>query len=168
MGALDKIWKDKNVTVKTKVLLVKTMVFPKVLYGAESWTVKKRMTKKLDSFELWCWRRVLKVSWKDRKTNEWIVENVKSEMTLESRGVKSQLTYFGHTIRANGIEKEIMLGLTKGRRQRGRPRLRWMGNITFLHGANLVQLVLRAQDRDSWRRQAMEVARDRTRLDATR
>ena len=103
MGGLKKIWKDRGITLRTKIRIVKALVFPIVLYGAESWTMRKLERKMIDAFELWCWRRLLRVTWIDRKTHVWIIDNTKPEWTLESRIVKASLCYFGHVIRAGGM-----------------------------------------------------------------
>ena len=104
MGGLTKIWKDRGITLRTNIRLVKALVFHIVLYGAESWTMRKLERKMIDAFELWCWRRLLRVTWIDRKTNVWVIDNIKPEWTLESRIVKASLCYFGHVIRAGGME----------------------------------------------------------------
>ena len=107
MGGLTSIWKDRGVTLETKVKLVKVLVFPIVLYGAETWTMRKHERRKIDAFELWCWRRVLIVSCMERKTNISIIENIKPEWTLESRVAKAALSYFGHVVRAGGMEDDV-------------------------------------------------------------
>ena len=122
MGGLTSIWKDRGVTLETKVNLVKVLVFPIVLYGAETWTMKKHERRTIDAFELCCWRRVLRVSWMERKTNIFIIENIKPEWTLESKVTKAALSYFGHVVRAGGMEYDVMLGRMDGARKRGRPR----------------------------------------------
>ena len=109
MGGQTKIWKDRGITLRTKSRLVKALVFPIVLYGAESWTMRKLERKMIDSFELWCWRRLLRVTWIDRKINVRVIDNIKPEWTLESRVVKASLFYFGHVIRAGGMEYEVMV-----------------------------------------------------------
>ena len=107
---LTKIRKDRCITFRTKIRVVKSLVFPIVLYGAESWTMRKLERKMIDAFELWCWRRLLRVTWIDRKTNLCVIDNIKPERTLESRIVKASLCYFGHVIRACGMEYEVMVG----------------------------------------------------------
>ena len=106
IGGLTSIWKDRGVTLETKVKLVKVLVFPIVLYEAETWTMRKHERRKIDAFELWCWRRVLRVSWTERKTNISIIESIKPEWTLESRVTKAALSYFGHVVRAGGMEDD--------------------------------------------------------------
>ena len=118
MGGLTSIWKDRGVTLETKVKLVNVLVFPIVLSGAETWTMRKHERRKIDAFELWCWRRVLRVSWMERKTNISIIESIKPEWTLESRVAKA-LSYFGHAVRAGGMEDDMMLGRMNGARKRG-------------------------------------------------
>ena len=112
------IMHNASTTMETKVKLVKVLLFPIVLYGAETWTMRKHERRKIDSFELWCWRRVLRVSWMERKTNIWIIENIKPEWTLESRVPKAALSYFGHVVRAGGMEDDVMLGRKNGARRR--------------------------------------------------
>ena len=129
MGGLTKIWKDREITLRTKIRLVKSLVFPIVLYRAESWTMRKLERKMIDAFELCRWRRSLRVTWIDRKINVWIIDNIKPEWMLESRIVKASLCYFGHVIRAGGMEYEVMVGRMGGYRSRGRPRQRWLANI---------------------------------------
>ena len=124
MGGLTSIWKDRGVTLESKVKLVTVLVFPIVLYGAETWTMRKHERRKIDAFELRCWRRVPRVSWMERNTNIWIIENIKQEWTLESRVTMAALNYFGHVVRAGGVEDDVMLGRINGARKRGRPRQR--------------------------------------------
>ena len=169
MGGLTSIWKDRGVTMETKVKLVKVLVFPIVLYGAETWTLRKHERRKIDAFELWCWRRVLRVSCMERKTNIWIIENIKPEWTLESRVPKAALSYFGHVVRAGGMEDDVMLGRMNGARRRGRPRQRWLDTLMgYSSGATISTMRRYARDRAGWRGAAMAVARSRMRLDGTR
>ena len=148
MGGLTSIWKDRGVTMVTKVKLVKVLVFPIVLYGAETWTLRKHERRKIDAFELWCWRRVLRASWMDRKTNIWIIENIKPEWTLESRVPKAALSYFGHVVRAGGMEDDVMLGRMNGARRRGRPRQRWLDTLMgYSSGATISNMRRYARDR---------------------
>ena len=122
MGGLTSTWKDRGVTMETKVKLVTVLVLPIVLYGAETWTMRKHERRKIDAFELWCWRRVLRVSWMEIKTDIWIIENTKPEWTLESGVPKAALSYFGHVVRAGGMEDDVMLGRMNGTRRRRTPR----------------------------------------------
>ena len=168
IGNLTKIFKDRGVTLRTKVMLVKTLVFPIVLYGAETWTLRKSERQRIDAFEMWCWRRVLRISWTARKTNKWVVEKIKPEWTLESRVIKAAMNYFGHVMRANGsMEKDLMLGRMEGRRRRGRPRTRWIDGIRDLLKIGGVT-VRTTSDRRSWRTATIRIARGRKRLDGTR
>ena len=130
MGGLTTVWKDRGITLQTKVKLVMALVFPIVLYGSETWTMRKTERKKIDAFELWCWRRVMRVSWMEIKTNVWVLENVKPKWTLESRVIKAALSYFGHVVRKErGMENDVMLGGMRGKRRRGRPRTKWLDTI---------------------------------------
>ena len=168
MGRLTKIWKDRGITLRTKVKLVRTLVFPIVLYGAETWTVRKSERKKLDAFEMWCWRRVLRVSWRERRTNEWVINTINPEWTLESRVVKAALSYFGHVARSEGMEKMVMLGKVGGNRRRGRPRTRWLDSIKEVCGPiSIRDMIVEAQERTKWRKATVNVARGRVRLDGT-
>ena len=169
MGGLTSIWKDRGVTTETKVELVKVLVFPIVLYGAETWTMRKHERRKIDAFELWCWRRVLRVSWMERKTNIWIIENIKPEWTLESMVSKAALNYFGHVVRAGWMEDDVMLGRMNEARRRGRPRKRWLDTFMgYSSGATISNMIRYARDRAGWRGAATAVARSRIRLDGTR
>ena len=138
MGGLTTVWKDRGIMLQTKVKLVKALVFPIVLYGAETWTMRKTERKKIDAFELWCWRRVMRVSWMERKTNVWVLENVKPKWTLESRVIKAALSYFGHVVRKErGMENDVMLGGMRGKRRRGRPRTKWLDTIKDVKGPSI-------------------------------
>ena len=167
MGGLTSIWKDRGVTLETKVKLVKVLVFPIVLYRAKTWTMRKHERRKIDAFELWCWRRVLRVSWTQRKTNTWIIENIKPEWTLESRVPTAALSYFGHVVRAGGMD--VMLGRMNGARRRGRPRQRWLDTLKgYSSGTTISNMRRDAIDRGGWRGAATAVTRGRMRLDGTR
>ena len=166
MGGLTSTWKDRGVTMETNVKLVKVLVFPIVLYEAETWTMRKHERKKIDAFELWCWRRVLRVSWMERKRNIWTIENVKPEWTLESRVPKAALSYFGHVVRAGGMEDGVRMN---GARRRGRPRQRWLDTLMgYSSGATISNMRRYARDRAGWRGAATAVDRRRMRLDGTR
>ena len=131
MTNLDSIFKSRDITLLTKVSLVKAMVFPAVMYGCESWTVKKAERRGMDSFELWCWRRLLRVPWTARKSNQSILKEISSGIYLEGMMLKLKLQYFGHLMRrVYSLEKTLMLGGIEGRRRRGRPRMRWLAGIT--------------------------------------
>ena len=135
--------------METKVKLVKVLVFPIVLYGAETWTMRKHERRKIDAFELWCWRRVLRVSWMERKTNMSSIENIKPEWTLESRVAKAALSYFGHVVRAGGMEDDVMLGRMNGAIKRGRPRQRWVDTLKgYASGATISDMRRDARERE--------------------
>ena len=127
MTNLDSILKSRDITLPTKVCLVKAMVFPVVMYGCESWTVKKAEHRKIDAFELWCWRRLLRVPWTARRSNQSILREISPEYSLEGLMLKLKLQYFGHLMwRADSFEKTLMLGKTEGGRRRGWQRMRWL------------------------------------------
>ena len=126
-------------------------------YGAETWTMRKHERRKIDAFELWCWRRVLRVSWMERKTNISIIESIKPEWTLESRVTKAALSYFGHVVRAGGMEDDMMIGRMNGARKRGRPRQRWVDTLKgYASGATINNMRRDARDRAGWRAVLME------------
>ena len=128
---LDSILKSRDITLPTKVHLVKAMVFPVVKYGCESWTLKKGECGRIDAFELWCWRRLLRVPWTARRSNQPILKEISLECSLEGLMLKLKLQYFGHLMRrANSFEKTLMLGKIEGRRRRGQQRMRWLDCIT--------------------------------------
>ena len=130
--------KSRDITSSTKVHLVKLMVFPVVMYGYESWTVKKAERRRIDAFELWCWRRLLTVPWTARRSNQSILKEISSEYSLEGLLLKLRLQYFGHLMRrADSLKKTLMLGKTEGRRRRGRQRMRWLDGITDSRDMNL-------------------------------
>src|SRR5574337_160977 len=129
MTNLDSIFKSRDITLPTKVRLVKAMVFPVVMYGCESWTVKKAEYQRIDAFELWCWRRLLRVPWTSRRSNQSILKKISLEYPLE--GLMLKLQYFGHLMRrTDSFEKTLMLGKIERRRRRGRQRMRWLDGIT--------------------------------------
>ena len=131
MTYLDSILKSRDVTLPTKVHLVKAMVFPVVMYGCESWTMKKAERWRIDAFELWCWRRLLRVSWSARRSNQSILKEIIAEYSLEGLMLKVKLQYFGHLMRrADSFEKTLILGKIEGRRRRGQQRMRWLDGIT--------------------------------------
>ena len=131
MTNLDSIFKSRDITFPTKVLLVKAMVFPVVMYGCENWTVKKAERQRIDAFELWCWRRLLRVSWTARRSNQFILKEISPGCSLEGLMLKLKLQYFGHLMqRADSLEKTLMLGKIEGGRRRGRQRMRWLDGIT--------------------------------------
>ena len=131
MTNLDSMLKIRDITLPTKVLLVKAMVFPVVMYGCESWTMKKAERRRIDAFELWCWRRLLRVPWTARRSNQSILKEINPEYSLEGLMLKLKLQYFGHLMgRIDSLEKTLMLGKIAGRRRRGRQRMRWLDGIT--------------------------------------
>ena len=131
MANLDSIFKSRDITLPTKVCLVKAMVFPVVMYGCESWTVKKAERRRIDVFELWCWRRLLRVPWTARRSIQSILKAISPGCSLEKLMLKLKLQYFGHLMRkVDSLEKTLMLGGIGGRKRRGRQRMRWLGGIT--------------------------------------
>ena len=131
MTNLDSILKSRDITLSTKVHLVKAMVFPVVIYGCESWTIKKAESRRIDAFELWCWRRLLRVPWTARRSNQSILKEISPGCSLEGLMLKLKLQYFGHPMhRADSFEKTLMLGNIEGRRRRGQQRMRWLDGIT--------------------------------------
>ena len=131
MTNLDSIFKSRDITLPTKVRLVKAMVFPVVMYGCKSWTVKKAEQQRIDAFELWCWRRLLRVLWSARRSNQSILTEISPGISSEGIMLKLKLQYFGHLMRrVDSLEKTLMLGGIGGRRRRGQPRMRWLDGIT--------------------------------------
>ena len=138
MTNIDSILKSRDITLSTKVHLVKAMVFPVVMYGCENWTVKKAEHRKIDVFELWCWRRLLRVPWTAKRSNQSILKEISPGCSLEGLGLKLKLQYFGHLMRrVDSLEKTLMLGGVGGRRRRGRQRMRWLDGITDSMGMSL-------------------------------
>ena len=141
MTNLDSILKSRDITLPTKVRLVKAMVFPIVLYGCESWFVKKAELRRIDAFELWCWRRLLRVPWTSRRSNQSILKDINPGISLERMMLKLKLQYFGHLMRkVDSLERTLMLGRIGGRRRRGRPRMRWLDGITDSMDVSLSEL----------------------------
>jgi hypothetical protein len=164
MTKLEKIMKDQDVKKATKIKVAETVIFPAVTYGSDSWMVRNKERKKIDAFELWMWRKILRVPWTEKRTNFSVLEEVKPKRSKEATILQLKLRYFGHVMQAEGsLERDIMFGQVAGYRRQGKPRMRWLDSIKEATGLRLDVLKEAVQHRNKWRMLVEEKTRNRER-----